>query len=112
MSQSFPIGVQLQSSSLDIVAYRPADASLAVLFKSGSGYIYQDVPESVWMQLLKAGSHGGFFAEEIKGAYPTTAESVSYGKVISLENYLRGPLIKPFVVDPKEMKTMASAAWW
>lgn len=112
MNKAFPVGVQLESSSLDAVAYHPANAWLAVRFTSGSGYVYQGVPESVWGQLLKAGSHGGFFAQEIKGTYHATPEPVQFGKIISLQEYLRGPIVEPFMVDPKEMKAMASTAWW
>lgn len=112
MNKAFPVGVQLESSSLDAVAYHPANHWLAVRFANGSGYVYQGVPESVWSQLLKAESHGGFFAKEIRDSYHATPEPVQFGKIVSLQEYLRGPVAEPFRVDLKEMKTMASTAWW
>lgn len=108
----FAIGVRLNSSNLDVVAYDPATRRLAVHFKSGEGYLYEGVPQSVWEGLLGASSHGSYFSKQIRGRFDDNSENLQFLKVVSLDEWRRGPKVDPIKVNPKEMETMAKTAWW
>lgn len=61
--------VDLVSTALSWIKYDPDIEKLHVEFTSGSEYSYDDVPQEVIDQLLKARSHGRFFYYYIRMEY-------------------------------------------
>lgn len=59
----------VQSSNLASVGYDQASSTLEVEFLNGSVYQYFDVPESVYLGLINAGSHGQFLNQVVKGNF-------------------------------------------
>lgn len=57
------------SSVLEAVGFDAERSELHVRFRDGGTYVYADVPERVFRELLEAGSKGGFFANVIKPGY-------------------------------------------
>ena len=57
------------SSAIRSVDYDAESETLFVRFTSGKRYAYLDVPAAVYEAFLAAESKGGFFADEIRGAY-------------------------------------------
>lgn len=43
--------------------------TINVFFKNGDDYIYEDVPEMIFLGLLHAESHGQYFIKHIKDNY-------------------------------------------
>ena len=64
------IRAPVTSSNLRAVGYNPTSRVLEIEFNDGSVYRYSGVPESVYRDLMSAGSHGRYFAAFIKGCYP------------------------------------------
>jgi len=65
-----------ESSNLDSVAYNLDNKLLYVLFKSNlkDRYVYSDVPEKVFVKMMKSSSVGAFLVREIKGRYEVSME--------------------------------------
>ncbi len=59
--------VAVNSSSIKAVGYE--DGRLYVNFRSGSRYVYEDVPRKVYDDFRAASSLGRFFVHFIKGVY-------------------------------------------
>lgn len=60
----------VESSSIESVGYDPGTRRLYVRFlQSGKAYVYYDVEEDVFEDLLAANSKGAFFNSEIRGAF-------------------------------------------
>jgi len=59
--------VKVDSSSIDSVIYE--DGNLVVNFKTGSSYVYYEVPEELYEKLLKADSVGSFFSKKIRHSF-------------------------------------------
>lgn len=57
------------SSNLDFVEYNSVDCELFITFKSSGKYVYFDVPEFVYCELLNAPSKGKYFNRKIKPFY-------------------------------------------
>jgi hypothetical protein len=57
----------VNSSNIEAVGYE--DGRLQVNFKSGSRYVYEDVPRHIADDFLAADSPGRFFVHFIKGVY-------------------------------------------
>ena len=57
-------------SSSNIASIGYVSGTLYVLFHSGGLYEYYNVPESVYLGLMMADSHGKFLASQVKGIYP------------------------------------------
>ena len=57
------------SSNIAAHGYDPATKTLAVQFKSGSLYHYDNVPEEVANEFKNAKSAGSFFAKSIRGNF-------------------------------------------
>ena len=63
----------VQSSNLWSVGYDPDSQTLEIEFKGGHVYQYFGVPESLYFDLMNAGSKGSFFHHHIREAgYPYT----------------------------------------
>jgi hypothetical protein len=61
--------VSVTSSNLRSVGYDADTSTLEIEFNSGEVYQYQGVPEGEYDALLNAGSHGSYFAGNIKNRY-------------------------------------------
>lgn len=59
------------SSNVTGIGYDPTTQTLAVRFKSGKTYNYQDVPPQVHKDFMAAPSKGSFFATNVKGKFGT-----------------------------------------
>ncbi|WP_227355538.1 KTSC domain-containing protein [Haladaptatus salinisoli] len=57
------------SSNLASVGYDPSEEALEIEFHSGGVYRYRNVPQSVYQELLSAGSHGSYFHENVRDEY-------------------------------------------
>lgn len=59
----------VESSNIKSVGYDQDTETLEIEFVSGAIYEYPGVPPSVHDGLMSAGSHGRYFASEIKDRY-------------------------------------------
>jgi len=59
----------VKSSNLNSVGYDSTNNILEIQFNSGSIYQYFNVPNSIYMDLMKAASKGGYFHKNIKERY-------------------------------------------
>lgn len=57
------------SSNIRGVHYDRDHQTLTVVFTTGARYAYQDVPADVYDDFINASSPGGYFADNVKGAY-------------------------------------------
>ena len=62
----------VSSSFLDKVGYDAQAKVLAIQMKNSSDvYLYQDVPQELYDDLLAAESKGGFYVKNVKGKFRT-----------------------------------------
>ena len=61
--------IEVESSNLKGVFYKGKTNELFVKFKNDSVYRYEDVPKSVYEELLNAESKGKFFAQNVKTVF-------------------------------------------
>lgn len=57
------------SSNIAEVGYDPNNRILELQFKTGAVYQYFDVPQSVYEELMRASSVGGYVNSNLKGHY-------------------------------------------
>ena len=57
------------STNIASIGFDKDSATLEIEFLNGSVYQYFDVPMSVYSELMNAGSHGRYLAQNIKGVY-------------------------------------------
>jgi uncharacterized protein len=62
--------IPVVSSSLAAVGYDASSSTLEVEFNNGGVYQYYGVPDAVHEGLMSAGSHGEYFAANIRNSYP------------------------------------------
>ena len=62
----------VSSSNLSSVGYDPSTKTLEIEFNNGGIYQYDNVPQSVFRDLMNASSHGKYFNAYIKGVYTYT----------------------------------------
>ena len=62
--------IEVDSSCIDAICYRHRVSVLTIRFHSGSVYQYDNIPQSVFDNLLCADSKGGYFNQYIKDCYP------------------------------------------
>ena len=62
--------IEVESSMICAVGYDTKEKQLKVHFNSGKRYIYEDVPEETYKNLLESESKGRFMRNEIIGVYP------------------------------------------
>jgi len=60
---------KVESSNIAEVGHDLATDTLVVLFHHGGMYAYDDVPRSVYSQMISADSVGKFFIANVKGKY-------------------------------------------
>ena len=60
------------SSNVVAVGYDPNTLTLEVEFKDGAVYLYFDVPETVYQELMRADSIGKFMNANIRNNYRYT----------------------------------------
>ncbi|MBP9819168.1 KTSC domain-containing protein [Candidatus Woesebacteria bacterium] len=61
--------IPVNSSNIAAIGYDPDSSILEIEFNDGSIYQYFGVPELVHQELMDAGSHGKYFAQNIKNDY-------------------------------------------
>jgi hypothetical protein len=59
----------VQSSNVKSVGYDPEKKALHIHFRSGTTYVYKDVPESVYWELLESQSVGKYLDKNVKGGF-------------------------------------------
>lgn len=59
----------VSSSNIAAIGYDVNSQTLEIEFLNGGVYQYFDVPQHVYDDLMSAGSHGQYLAQNIKGAY-------------------------------------------
>lgn len=59
----------VSSSSIEALGYDQDTQSLKVWFATGKVYVYHNVPEEEFKNLLDASSIGAYFNHNIKGGY-------------------------------------------
>lgn len=59
--------VKVASSNLSEVGFK--DGILKIIFKSGDSWLYFDVPEDLFEELLNAESCGSYFIQNVKSRY-------------------------------------------
>jgi hypothetical protein len=59
----------VNSSSLAAIGYDTESQILTVEFRKSGTYEFFDVPESAYQELMSSGSHGEYFARNIRGKY-------------------------------------------
>ena len=62
---------EAESSNIDAIAYEEDNQELHVRFKSGSEYVYTDVPKKIYDGFMDASSKGRYLNTVIKGKYNT-----------------------------------------
>jgi hypothetical protein len=60
---------EVMSSNLEAVEYDSDNAMLYIQFHSGSEYVFLDVPQDVYEELMEADSHGKYFWKHIRDRY-------------------------------------------
>jgi hypothetical protein len=68
----------LSSRAIRRKAYDPATSTLEIVFTTGWGYHFYDVPYSVWLNFQRAQSQGRFFMEQIYGYWSGPKGSMKY----------------------------------
>lgn len=63
---------EVTSSQFKKVKYDSDTETLIITFNNGSKYSYEDVPEKVFLDLIRADSLGSFFIKNIKSKYKFT----------------------------------------
>lgn len=58
----------VNSDNLTAVGYDEASRELFIRFKTAT-YVYANVPQQVYIELMNASSHGKYFAQHIKHNY-------------------------------------------
>lgn len=59
----------VMSSNVNSIGYDPKTFTLEVEFNSGDIYQYFNIPESLYLNLIKSQSKGSFINEHIKYSY-------------------------------------------
>jgi len=61
--------IYVDSSNIEAIGYDPNAQELHVQFLSGITYVYYNVPENVYEEIMDAPSKGSYFNRIIKGVY-------------------------------------------
>lgn len=61
--------VAVDSSTIKSVGYDLARQTLEIEFVAGGVYEYYEAPETVYHQLMAAGSRGAYFVANVRGVY-------------------------------------------
>ena len=59
----------INSSSLAAIGYDADTQTLTVEFRKSGTYEFFEVPESIYQELMSAGSHGEYFGRNVRGKY-------------------------------------------
>ncbi|ULG72976.1 KTSC domain-containing protein [Macrococcus brunensis] len=62
--------ISVASSNIASIGYDALSRELYVRFHYGKTYIYSNVPENVYRNLMSAGSKGSYLDSFVKGIYP------------------------------------------
>lgn len=66
---SAPEMIFVDSSNIEAIGYDPGQRDLYVQFHGGRTYVYADVPDQIYGELLQADSKGSYLNREIKSNY-------------------------------------------
>ncbi len=66
--------VYVDSSNIEAIGYDSVAQDLHVRFLNGGYYIYHNVPETIFDQLMAAPSKGSFLNREVKGVYQSAKQ--------------------------------------
>jgi hypothetical protein len=61
--------IQVQSSTLHSIGYDPAERVLEVKFRQGGVYVYLDVPDTVYLSVMRAESVTRSFNEQVRDRF-------------------------------------------
>lgn len=61
--------LQIESSAIDAVSYAVEEKRLYVRFMRGAVWAYENVPPTVFCELLQAPSHGRYFIRHIRDSF-------------------------------------------
>lgn len=64
----------VESSNINQIGYDAGTREVRVRFKSGTEYVYKDVPDTEFAFFLEADSKGKYLSEHFKGQYEYTKE--------------------------------------
>ena len=64
--------VNVSSEAIATVNYDTDSGTMSVGFTDGTLYVYSDVPEAVYVDLITASSIGGYFNKNVRDAYSYT----------------------------------------
>jgi hypothetical protein len=64
--------VNVSSEAISSISYDTDSGTMSVGFTDGTLYVYTDVPESVYVDLIGASSIGGYFNKNVRDAYSYT----------------------------------------
>ncbi len=62
---------KVNSSMVYAIGYDAKSKTLEVVFRSGKGWAYEEVPKKVYQELLKSESIGSYMRENIIDCYPS-----------------------------------------
>jgi hypothetical protein len=64
--------MKVSSSNIEDIEYDEQSQTMSVTFNNRSTYQLFNVPKDVYERLIKAGSIGAYYANNIKGRYSTS----------------------------------------
>jgi hypothetical protein len=64
--------VNVASEAISSISYDTESGTMSVGFTDGTLYVYTDVPESVYVDLITASSIGAYFNKNVRTAYSYT----------------------------------------
>lgn len=74
--------VLTHSQALDGVCYDSARKELTLFFHTGAAYVYADVPEKVFRELIRSDSAGQFYHGRIRGQF--VSRRMGEGELVAL----------------------------
>ena len=69
-----------ESSIIGKVSYQESTGTLSITFTTGETYIYESIPNSVYVAFLNAPSLGMYFHKHIRGRYIGIKQTRKEGK--------------------------------
>lgn len=74
--------VLTHSEALDGVCYDAARKELTLFFHSGTAYVYQEVPEQIFRDLVRSESAGHFYHTRIRGQF--ASRRMTEGELVAM----------------------------
>lgn len=67
---TLPEMIPVSSSNIESIGYDEPNKQVYVRFTSATLYIYKDVPQNEFINLMDAPSHGSYLHRNFKNVYP------------------------------------------